>query len=51
MKAQRFLLTVVWRGRGLDFGGKMLRHLKDDKKTELAVSRERVKELKERLGI
>ena len=33
------------------FGGKMLMRLKDDKKTELAVSRERVKELKERLGI
>lgn len=33
------------------FGGKMLMRLKDEKKTELAVSRERVKELKERLGI
>ncbi len=32
------------------FGGKMLMRLKDDKKTELAVARERVKELKERLG-
>ena len=33
------------------FGGKMLMRLKNDQKTELAVSRERVKELKERLGI
>ncbi len=33
------------------FGGKMLMRLKDDKKTELAVARERVKELKERLGV
>lgn len=33
------------------FGGKMLMRLKDEKKTELAVSRERVKELKDRLGI
>ena len=33
------------------FGGKMLMRLKDENKTELAVSRERVKELKERLGI
>jgi two-component system LytT family response regulator len=33
------------------FGGKMLMRLKDEKKTELTVARERVKELKERLGI
>ena len=34
---------------GVD-GGVMVR-LKDDKKTELAVARDRVRELKERLGI
>lgn len=33
------------------FGGKMLMRLKDEKKTELAVSRDRVKELKDRLGV
>ena len=33
------------------FGGKMLLRLKDEGKTELTVARERVKELKERLGI
>ncbi|MBY0502580.1 MAG: LytTR family DNA-binding domain-containing protein [Bryobacteraceae bacterium] len=33
------------------FAGKMLLRLKDGPKTELAVARERVKELKERLGI
>jgi two-component system LytT family response regulator len=33
------------------FGGKMLLRLKDDKRTELPVARERVKELKERLGL
>jgi two-component system, LytTR family, response regulator len=33
------------------FGGKMLMRLKDEGKTELAVARERVKELKDRLGI
>jgi two-component system LytT family response regulator len=33
------------------FGGKMLLRLKDDAKTELTVSRERVKELKDRLGL
>ena len=33
------------------FGGKMLMRLKDEAKTELAVARERVKELKDRLGI
>jgi len=33
------------------FAGRMLVRLKDEKKTELAVSRDRVKALKERLGI
>ncbi len=33
------------------FGGKMLLRLKDEKKTELAVSRDRAKEIKERLGL
>jgi two-component system, LytTR family, response regulator len=33
------------------FAGRMMVRLKDDKKTELAVSRDRVKALKERLGI
>lgn len=33
------------------FGGRMLIRLKDAKKTELPVSRDRLKELKERLGI
>jgi len=32
------------------FGGKMLVRLKDDKKTELAISRDRVKALKQQLG-
>ncbi len=34
-----------------DFGGKMLMRLKDDRHTELTVARDRVKELKDRLGI
>lgn len=33
------------------FGGKMMVRLKDEKKTELTVSRDRVKALKQRLGI
>jgi len=33
------------------FGGKMVARLKDAKKTELAVSRDRVRALKERLGV
>lgn len=33
------------------FGGKMLLRLKDDARTELTVARERVKELKDRLGV
>ena len=33
------------------FGGRMMLRLKDQKKTELTVSRERLKELKERLGL
>jgi two-component system LytT family response regulator len=33
------------------FGGKMLLRLKDEKKTELTVARDRVKELRDRLGI
>lgn len=33
------------------FAGKMLVRLKDEKKTEITVARERVKELRERLGI
>jgi two-component system LytT family response regulator len=33
------------------FGGRMMLRLKDPKKTELTVSRERLKELKERLGL
>lgn len=33
------------------FGGRMMARLKDEKKTELTVSRDRVKALKERLGI
>lgn len=33
------------------FGGKMMARLKDAKRTEIGVSRERVRELKERLGI
>lgn len=33
------------------FGGRMMLRLKDPKKTEISVSRERLKELKERLGL
>lgn len=33
------------------FGGRMMLRLKDPKKTEITVSRERLKELKERLGL
>jgi two-component system LytT family response regulator len=33
------------------FGGRMMLRLKDHKKTEITVSRERLKELKERLGL
>lgn len=33
------------------FGGRMMLRLKDQKKTEITVSRERLKELKERLGL
>jgi DNA-binding LytR/AlgR family response regulator len=33
------------------FGGRMLLRLKDDKKTELQVARERVKALKDRLSL
>jgi two-component system, LytTR family, response regulator len=33
------------------FGGKMLVRLKDEKKTEVTVARERVKELREKMGI
>ena len=33
------------------FGGKMMVRLKDQKRTELAVSRDRVRELKQRLGV
>ena len=33
------------------FGGKMVARLKDPKKTELAVSRDRVRALKDRLGV
>jgi two-component system LytT family response regulator len=33
------------------FGGKMVARLKDSKKTELAVSRDRVRALKDRLGV
>ncbi len=33
------------------FGGKMIARLKDAKKTELAVSRDRVRALKDRLGV
>lgn len=33
------------------FGGKMLLRLKDEKKTELTVSRERARELREKLGL
>jgi two-component system LytT family response regulator len=33
------------------FGGRMMLRLKDAKKTEIAVSRERLKELKDRLGL
>jgi two-component system, LytTR family, response regulator len=33
------------------FGGRMLVRLKDEKKTELTVARDRVKELKDRLGV
>ena len=33
------------------FGGRMMLRLKDPKKTEIAVSRERLKELKERPGL
>ena len=33
------------------FGGKMVARLKDAKKTELAVSRDRVRALKDRLGV
>lgn len=33
------------------FGGKMLMRLKDEEKTELTVARERVKELRHRLGV
>jgi DNA-binding LytR/AlgR family response regulator len=33
------------------FAGRMLVRLKDEKKTELTVSRDRVKALKQRLGI
>ena len=33
------------------FGGRMLLRLKDDKKTELQVARDRVKALKDRLGV
>lgn len=33
------------------FGGKMILRLKDGKRTEVSVARERLKELKERLGL
>ena len=33
------------------FGGKVLLRLNDPKKTELTVARERVKEIRERLGL
>jgi len=33
------------------FAGRMLARLKDSRRTELNVARERVRELKERLGI
>ena len=33
------------------FGGRMIVRLKDPKKTEITVARERLKELKERLGL
>ncbi len=33
------------------FGGKMILRLKDPKKTEITVARDRLKDLKERLGL
>lgn len=34
-----------------DFGGRLILRLKDPKRTELAVSRDRVRPLKDRLGL
>jgi two-component system, LytTR family, response regulator len=46
------LVNLRWVGElHADFGGRLLLRLKDERRTELVVSRDRVRELKERLGL
>ena len=46
------LVNLAWVGElHADFGGRLLLRLRDDRRTELVVARDRVRALKERLGL
>ena len=46
------LVNLAWIGElHADFGGRLIVRLRDDRRTELPVSRDRVRALKERLGV